>query len=84
MASRVNVSHQYHGKDNRRDHNGEDNRCYNEPCPICPLAFCEVCKGGEGGLTSDCPGVQIPNRVSDAVYNQQIDFILGSWVLTKP
>lgn len=52
-------------------------------CPICDggLAYCTVCKGAEGSLTTDCCG-----RPLTAIEEAEIcrlggvDFIGGQWV----
>jgi len=55
-------------------------------CPICDggLVFCKVCGGFEGGLTTDCPGQNIPMDTNDAVYAGKLDYREGKgWVPEK-
>jgi hypothetical protein len=51
-------------------------------CMICDggLALCKNCGGLEGGLPSECPGVQMAAGQMDAVYQGRIDYRNGQWV----
>ncbi len=50
-------------------------------CTICGggLALWGVCKGGEGALTTECPGYRLTEDRIDEVYAGVIDFRDGSW-----
>ena len=56
-------------------------KCNEDRCSICDggLAFCEVCKGGEASLPSECPGIQMTEEQSRAVQYGQFDFVDGKW-----
>lgn len=43
------------------------------------LAYCTVCKGGEGDLTTECPGFQLPTAVRVNIFNGLVDYKDGSW-----
>lgn len=44
------------------------------------LAFCTVCKGGEGSLTTECCGRIITTEEENRIYNiGDLDFIDGAW-----
>lgn len=43
-------------------------------CEHCTLAVCSVCGGGEGSLTSDCPGVKIDADRQQEIYETQLDY----------
>lgn len=48
------------------------------------LAVCKVCGGGEGSLTTDCPGEKIPYDKDQAVYAGKTDYREGQgWVSEK-
>lgn len=48
------------------------------------LAFCTVCKGGEGSLTTECCGRPITEEESHKIYNEgTLDFIDGKWKETN-
>jgi len=48
------------------------------------LAVCKVCGGGEGSLTTDCPGEKIPYEKDQRVYAGKIDYREGQgWVPEK-
>lgn len=51
-------------------------------CPICDggLAVCTVCKSFEGGLATECPGVEQTEDQTRAVYSGEWDYIGGLWV----
>ncbi len=45
------------------------------------LAFCTVCKGGEGELTTECCGRPMTQIERDNVYIKgNLDFINNEWV----
>lgn len=47
------------------------------------LAFCIVCKGGEGDLTTECCGRPMTEEERKRVYEVgDLDFINGKWVST--
>jgi hypothetical protein len=54
---------------------------YSRHCPICDggLSCCIDCGGLEGGLPSECPGVQMSYDRGQAVYRGQVDFVDGRW-----
>lgn len=60
-----------------------------DPCPNGPgcqycdggLGYCTICKGMEGSLPSECPEKHMGIHVADAVYEGQLDFKGGRWVL---
>ena len=44
------------------------------------LAFCTVCKGGEGELTTECCGRVLSQKERDEIYAfGNLDFIDGKW-----
>lgn len=44
------------------------------------LAFCTVCKGGEGSLTTECCGRPITPDEEEHIYEiGDLDFIGGKW-----
>jgi hypothetical protein len=47
------------------------------------LAFCEICKLGEGELTSECPGVPA-SAFGEATYAELLDFKGGEWIKLEP
>lgn len=46
-------------------------------CNLCTLAVCKLCGGGEGSLTTECPGEKYDY---DAVYAGVKDYRNGEWV----
>jgi hypothetical protein len=52
--------------------------------PDIVLADCRVCKGGEGSLTTDCPGFQMNSHIQQAVYLGGLDFKDGVWTVAPP
>lgn len=57
--------------------------CGEGPCNICGggLAFCTMCNGAEGSLTTDCCGRPITPDEEDKIYKQgSLDFRKGEWV----
>ena len=54
-------------------------------CQFCDggLAYCTVCKFGEGSLPTDCPGGPVSNELEAEIYNGARDFINGKWVCKK-
>ena len=45
------------------------------------LAFCTVCKGGEGELTTECCGRPMTEEERNRVYKVgDLDFINGKWL----
>jgi hypothetical protein len=57
--------------------------CNDEHCPICNngarLDFCEVCKGGEASLTTDCCGRVLTDFEEDAIMAKKLDFKNDRW-----
>jgi hypothetical protein len=49
-------------------------------CNLCHLFLCAVCRGAEGSLPSECPGVEMTEEQEAAVYAGAIDFIDGMWM----
>lgn len=52
-------------------------------CNICEggLFVCSICLGAEGSLPTDCPGVQMTESQSDAVFAGELDFRDGrGWI----
>jgi len=48
------------------------------------LAFCEVCKAGEGELTTECCGRPMTEEERNRVYKiGDLDFINGKWIGKK-
>ena len=43
------------------------------------LSVCKVCGNFEGGLSTDCPGVNAVSKADD-IYAKKIDFINGQWI----
>lgn len=55
-------------------------------CMFCAggLYACEVCGGGEGSMTTQCPGRQLSADELDAVYAQRKDFNQNRWWTADP
>lgn len=55
--------------------------CKQYGCFICEneLTFCEVCKGGEGNIPTDCPGKPLNEHQISYIVNEALDFIDGEW-----
>ena len=53
-------------------------------CPICDggLAQCEVCRGAECSLTTECPGFEICEAYQDQVCAGLLDYRDGQWIET--
>jgi hypothetical protein len=49
-------------------------------CNLCNLFICAVCKEGEGGLPTHCPGEPIPYDIGQQIYHGEIDYIDGQWI----
>ena len=48
------------------------------------LAFCTVCKGGEGSLTTECCGRPMTQDEEYHVYNiGDLDFVNGRWTVKE-
>ena len=43
-------------------------------CYGCCLAICKVCKGGEGELTTHCPGIPLTKEQQEAQFCQKYDY----------
>lgn len=54
-----------------------------EGCVYCRggLAFCDVCKGAEAQLPTECPGAQMDDALQEAVALGRRDFIGGAWIV---
>lgn len=50
-------------------------------CMFCDggLGACTVCGGIEGSLTTECPGIELPQETLDLLYALKIDFNQGRW-----
>lgn len=44
------------------------------------LSCCMVCRGAEGALPTECPGVPMTRQESEAVYAGTLDYRGGAWV----
>jgi len=44
------------------------------PCEHCALSVCSVCGGGEGSLTTDCPGVKIDGDRQQELCETKLDY----------
>lgn len=63
--------------------NGDDAHCQEGRCCYCSggLAFCTTCKGGEGTLPTDCPGVEMDEDTASAVWDLKLDYVFPiGWV----
>lgn len=65
-------------------------RCSEFDCYTCDggLAFCDVCKGAEVSLPTDCPGAPMQEELQDAVQAGTLDYTrkdgwTGSMTWTK-
>jgi len=56
--------------------------CEKVHCHICEggLAFCLVCKCGEGTLPTECPGEPVNEERQTEIYNGASDFVGGQWI----
>jgi hypothetical protein len=45
-------------------------------CWICDggLFACTVCKGAEGSLTTDCPGIELDVDIQEEIYGEALDY----------
>lgn len=43
------------------------------------LAFCDICKAGEGELSTHCPGRAMSEPEKWAIYKRHWDFKSGFW-----
>lgn len=69
-----------HDYETHADHSGEED---SQLCRmVCDggLAICKTCRGGEGALTTECPGAPMTGAQGDAVHAGKLDFIGGVWV----
>lgn len=60
------------GENVSREHVYEKHEeCGRNYCPICDggLLWCVVCKGGEGGLAEECPGISEDKKRDDQETN---------------
>lgn len=55
--------------------------CDKEFCNYCRggLSLCDVCKGAEATLPTDCPGRVLTDGEKHAILLGEIDFINGAW-----
>src|SRR5687767_4309219 len=57
--------------------------CTRTNCPICDggLAMCEVCKGFEGSLTTECCGRKLTPQEEHEIYTEgMLNFRDGKWL----
>lgn len=56
-----------------------------DACYVCSggLADCTVCRGAEGAMPTDCPGVALTGAQLDDVYAGKIDFVGGCWTVGR-
>lgn len=72
-AGGLTVDHQLHNC------NGGDRcDCQGYVC-IGGLAYCDVCHGAEGSLTTACPGEPMTTEQQDDVYARRVDYQDGAW-----
>lgn len=52
-------------------------------CHVCVWGMneCLVCKGAEGTLTTDCPKVPLCRDVLDQVFDKEVDYVDGRWIV---
>jgi hypothetical protein len=55
--------------------------CASRSCNYCHggLEYCTTCKGAEGTLPTECPGVAMTEVQSAEVYAGRLDFCGGRW-----
>jgi len=54
-------------------------------CEHCSLSVCAVCGGGEGSLTTDCPGAKIDADRQQEIYETSLDYTdTRGWHLAGP
>ena len=54
-------------------------------CEHCTLSVCSVCGGGEGSLTTDCPGTTIAADRQQEIYETSLDYTdARGWHLGAP
>lgn len=66
-----------------RKHKYFECKCGKLGCQFCSggLAFCTVCGGAEGTLTTECCGRKITKEEEDRIYKQgDLDFRDGKWI----
>lgn len=56
--------------------------CEKPHCQFCHggLAFCEVCKCGEGELPTECPGRPVNMDTREDIYSGLMDYKNGEWI----
>ncbi len=59
--------------------------CNEDNCFVCRggLSFCEVCKGAEASLPTDCPGRRLTHTEEDAIVAGALNFVDGQWKETR-
>jgi hypothetical protein len=48
---------------------------------LCELAYCIVCNGSEGELTTHCPGFDLPIRILNACYQSGLNYKDDEWYI---
>lgn len=46
------------------------------------LVSCRICRGAEGSLPTECPGVRMSPAMEGRVYAAVMDFVDGAWKST--
>lgn len=59
-------------------------KCTSKDCHGCMfcaggLYACSVCGGGEGSMTSQCPGRRLTETELEKVYAEEVDFFHNQW-----
>lgn len=56
--------------------------CRSETCQVCRggLAYCNVCRGAEASLPSECPGRPLTVPEEDKIVGGSLDFRADGWV----
>lgn len=58
-------------------------KCWNSDCTICrrQSRYCEICKGWDSTLTSECAGRKITGLEAGLISEGHVDFKNGDWVI---
>ena len=70
-------------REQKRQHIYYKCSCQKSYCQFCDggLAFCIVCKCGEGSLASECPGLNVQEDDQDKICKDILDFVNNRWIV---
>ncbi len=79
-STEAQIRHQFYSAKEALSEGGEDSKLYRNVAEG-GLAVCKVCRCFEGSLASECPGEPASGDQQDRIYNREIDFIGGEWIV---